>query len=70
MIGEPHIPHPIDLEIQVFDSQRNKKTKGYFQDFRVFFISLRIKKLRFMKRLGAECGVNALLAFIFGKKHC
>jgi len=33
-----------------------KKIEEYFQGFRLFFISLKIKKLRLMKRLGAECG--------------
>jgi len=35
-----------------------KKKEEYFQVFRVFFLSLRIESLRFIKRLlGAECGI-------------
>jgi len=29
-----------------------------FNYFEYFFSSLRIKKLRFIKRLGAECGID------------
>jgi len=35
----------------------------YFQVFRLFFISLRIKKLLFMKRLGVECGLEQVMDF-------